>query len=50
MPLSHETFYNSCGTIMVYKELSASQTKTYKNLLKTQCRREGRLNWFMESY
>ena len=42
-PLSYKTFYNSDGAIMISKELSASQTKACKNLLKAQCRREGEI-------
>lgn len=34
MPLNWETFYNSVSAIMIYKELSASQTKAYKIFLK----------------
>lgn len=49
MSLSYETFYNSGSAIMIYKELSASQQKPIKISLK-QCRREGRLDWSMESY
>lgn len=50
IPLSYKTFYSSGNDIMIYKELSAAQTKASKNLLKAPCRRVGRLDWFMGSY